>query len=109
MICCNVKHILEPARSYEFKKINSVNKSWQENVYKLPYLNGERCYPKNEEKNGFNFAESINIEFKCKGLDKNGDAINFLRELTCTDISWNRKSGAIIGNTSLVNIVSILY
>ena len=50
----------------------------------------------------------MNIEFTCKGLDQNVHEINFLRELTYTDISWNRKSGAIIGNT-LVNIVSILY
>ena len=46
MVCCNLKHILEPAHSYEFKKTNKMNKSWQENVYKLTIFKWREVIPK---------------------------------------------------------------
>ena len=46
MVCCNLKHILEPDHSYEFKKTNKMNKSWQENVYKLTIFKWREVIPK---------------------------------------------------------------
>ena len=43
MICCNLKHILEPAHSYEFlKKTHSVNKSWHEKCLQINHIYMER-------------------------------------------------------------------